>query len=65
MVTENAVPLKRILEVETEVECQKRFNTRLIAESDRGAKPVSLPQKTKILISSTAPLRTEILKIGD
>ncbi len=47
MVTENAVLLKRILEVEAEVERQKRYNTRMIAESDRGAKPVSLPQKPK------------------
>lgn len=42
MVTENAVLLKRILEAEAEVERQKRQNTRLIAERDRGSKPVPL-----------------------
>ncbi|MDH0874025.1 hypothetical protein [Agrobacterium pusense] len=47
MVTENAVLLKRILEVEAEVDRHKRYNTRMIAESDRAAKPVSLPQKPK------------------
>ena len=45
MVTENAVLLKRILEAEAEVERQKRQNTRLIAERDRGSKPVPLASR--------------------
>jgi len=45
MVTENAVFLKRILEAEAEVERQKRQNTRLIAERDRGSKPVPLASR--------------------
>lgn len=47
MVTENAVLLKRILEAETEVERQKRHNARLVAERDRGMKPVSIPRGPK------------------
>ena len=47
MVTENAVLLKRILEAETEVERQKRHNARLVAERDRGMKPVPIPRGPK------------------
>ena len=47
MVTENVVLLKRILEAETEVERQKRHNVRLVAERDRGMKPVPIPRGPK------------------
>jgi len=47
LVTENAVLLKRTLEAEAEVERQKRYNARLIAERDRAVKPVPLPRVPK------------------
>ena len=47
LVTENAVLLKRILAADAEVERQKRYNARLIAERDRTMKPASLPRGSK------------------